>query len=56
MEFRPKIINKTLDEAVACRREKIKITTFMIAQDEYLIRFIQEFTAANGGKGLLFIA
>ena len=46
----PKIINKTLDEAVACRREKIKITTFMIAQDEYLIQFIQQFTAANGGK------
>ena len=46
----PKIINKTLDEAVACRREKIKITTFMIAQDQYLIRFIQEFTKANNGK------
>lgn len=46
----PKIINKTLDEAVACRREKIKITTFMIAQDQYLIRFIQEFTKANQGK------
>lgn len=46
----PKIINKTLDEAIACRREKIKITTFMIAQDQYLIRFIQEFTKANQGK------
>jgi len=46
----PKIINKTLDEAVACRREKIKITTFMIAQDPYLIRFVQEFTKANHGK------
>ena len=46
----PKIINKTLDEAVACRREKIGITTFMIADDPYLVRFIQEFTAANKGK------
>jgi uncharacterized protein with von Willebrand factor type A (vWA) domain len=46
----PKIINKTLDEAIACRREKIKITTFMIAQDPYLVRFIQEFTKANKGK------
>ncbi len=46
----PKIVNKTLDEAVACRREKIKITTFMIAQDPYLIRFIQDFTKANNGK------
>lgn len=46
----PKIVNKTLDEAVACRREKIKITTFMIAQDPYLIRFVQDFTKANNGK------
>ena len=46
----PKIINKTLDEALACRREKVKITTFMIAEDPYLVRFIEEFTAANRGK------
>lgn len=46
----PRIVNKTLDEAVACRREKIKITTFMIADDPYLVRFIQEFTSANNGK------
>jgi len=46
----PKIINRTLDEAVACRRDKIKITTFMIAQDPYLVRFIQDFTKANNGK------
>jgi Ca-activated chloride channel homolog len=29
----PKIVNKTLDEAVACRREKITISTFMVARD-----------------------
>lgn len=46
----PKIVNKTLDEAVACRKDKIKITTFMIAQDYYLVRFIEEFTKANNGK------
>ncbi|HJY62831.1 MAG TPA: VWA domain-containing protein [Ignavibacteria bacterium] len=46
----PKIINKTLDEAVACRREKITITTFMIADDPYLVRFVQDFTKANNGK------
>ena len=45
-----KIVNKTLDEAVACRREKIKITTFMIAEDPYLVRFVQEFTKSNNGK------
>ena len=46
----PKIINKTLDEAIACRREKIIITTFMIADDPYLVRFVQDFTKANKGK------
>ncbi|MBK6537186.1 MAG: VWA domain-containing protein [Ignavibacteria bacterium] len=46
----PKIVNKTLDEAVACRKDKIKITTFMIAQDYYLVRFIEDFTKANNGK------
>ncbi len=46
----PRIVNKTLDEAVACRRDKIKITTFMIAQDYYLVNFVEEFTRANNGK------
>lgn len=46
----PKIINKTLDEAVICRKEKIHITTFMIAEDDYLIEFVKEFTKANKGK------
>jgi Ca-activated chloride channel homolog len=46
----PKIVNKTLDEAVICRREKIKITTFMVAHDAYLMWFIQDFTKANQGK------
>jgi uncharacterized protein with von Willebrand factor type A (vWA) domain len=46
----PRIVNKTLDEAVACRREKITITTFMIAQDSYLINFVEELTKANHGR------
>lgn len=46
----PRIVNKTLDEAVACRKDKIKITTFMIASDYYLVNFIEEFTKANNGK------
>lgn len=45
-----KIVNKVLDEAVKCRREKIEITTFMIAQDPYLQNFVRELTEANGGK------
>jgi uncharacterized protein with von Willebrand factor type A (vWA) domain len=46
----PKIVNKTLDEAVACRREKIPITTFMVARDPYLIGFVEELTKANQGR------
>jgi len=45
-----KIVNKTLNEAAACRRQKINITTFMIAQDPYLQQFIAEFTEAANGK------
>ena len=46
----PKIVNKTLDEAVACRREKIPITTFMVARDPYLVNFVEELTKANHGR------
>jgi Ca-activated chloride channel family protein len=43
-------VNKTLDEAVACRREKIVISTFMVARDPYLIDFVEELTKANRGR------
>ncbi len=46
----PRIVNKTLDEAVQCRREKIVVSTFMVAQDPYLINFVEEFTKANQGR------
>jgi Ca-activated chloride channel family protein len=46
----PRIVNKTLDEAVACRREKITISTFMVARDPYLINFIEELTKSNHGR------
>jgi Ca-activated chloride channel family protein len=45
-----KIVNKTLNEAAACRRLGIPITTFMIAQDPYLQQFIEEFTQTNNGR------
>jgi uncharacterized protein with von Willebrand factor type A (vWA) domain len=44
------IVNKTLDEAVACRRENISIATFMVAQDPYLIQFVEDLTKANRGR------
>jgi len=46
----PKIVNKTLDEAVMCRREKVPITTFMVARDPYLVNFVEELTRANHGR------
>jgi len=46
----PKIVNKTLDEAVACRREKITISTFMVARDPYLINFVEDLTKSNKGR------
>jgi uncharacterized protein with von Willebrand factor type A (vWA) domain len=46
----PRIINKTLDEAVECRREKVAISTFMVAHDPSLIDFVEELTQANHGR------
>lgn len=45
-----KIVNKVLNEATQCRKEKITITTFMIAQDPYLQNFVREMTEANKGR------
>lgn len=45
-----KIVNKTLDCAAKCRRLGITVTTFMIARDPYLQRFVREFTQTNNGR------
>ena len=45
-----KIITKTMNLAVQCRKLKIPITTFMIASDPYLQEFVREFTQINQGK------
>ncbi len=45
-----KIVNQCLNRAHACRRLKIPVTTFMIAQDPYLQKFVEEFTEANQGR------
>lgn len=44
------IVARTLDAAVRARKAGIPITTFMIAQDNYLQRFIERFTEANNGR------
>lgn len=46
----PHIVEKCYSSARQARKLKIPITTFMIAQDEYLMQFIREFTEANQGK------
>ena len=45
-----KILNRTLGLAIKCRKLQIPITTFMIARDAYLVRFVDQFTRANNGK------
>ena len=44
------IVNKCYMMAQQARKLHIPITTFMIAQDPYLMRFVKEFTYANQGK------
>ena len=45
-----KVINRCMNLAAQCKKNKIPITTFMIATDPYLQRFVQEFTEMNHGK------
>lgn len=45
-----KITNRCLNLAAQCKKLKIPITTFMIATDPYLQRFVNEFTDTNNGK------
>lgn len=44
------IVEKCYNMASQARKLHIPITTFMIAQDPYLMQFIREFTEANRGK------
>jgi len=45
-----RILNRTLNLAGHCRRLGIPITTFMIASDPYLQRFVRDFTQTNQGR------
>lgn len=45
-----KIFSRCLNLAAQCKKLKIPITTFMIATDPYLQRFVTEFTETNNGK------
>ncbi|MDE3125537.1 MAG: VWA domain-containing protein [Bacteroidota bacterium] len=45
-----KILNRCINLAAQCKKLKIPITTFMIATDPYLQKFVDEFTEMNQGK------
>jgi Ca-activated chloride channel family protein len=45
-----KVVNRCINLAAQCKKLKIPITTFMIASDPYLQKFVQEFTETNNGK------
>lgn len=45
-----KVVNRCINLAAQCKKLKIPITTFMIASDPYLQKFVQEFTEMNNGK------
>jgi Ca-activated chloride channel homolog len=50
MGLDPLVLQKTFAEGRNCRKSKIRVCTFMIAQDPYLIEFVQEFTLVSGGQ------
>jgi Ca-activated chloride channel family protein len=45
-----KIVNRTLEEADLCRRQRIVITTFMLATDPTLANFVEKLTRVNRGR------
>jgi len=45
-----KIVNRTLEEAELCRRQRVVITTFMIATDPWLQEFVERLTQVNRGR------
>jgi Ca-activated chloride channel family protein len=45
-----RIVNLTLDEADLCRRQKVVITTFMLATDTMLTQFVERLTQINRGR------
>lgn len=45
-----KIVNRTLEEADLCRRQKVVITTFMLATDPQIVDFVEKMTKINRGR------
>ena len=49
------ILQQTFREVSACRRAGILINTFMLAQDPYLVQFVQKVSEIARGEGLLHV-
>jgi uncharacterized protein with von Willebrand factor type A (vWA) domain len=45
-----RIVNLTLEEADFCRRQKVVVTTFMLATDPMLTQFVEKLTQINRGR------
>ena len=45
-----KIVARTLNLANRLRKLQVPVTTFMIARDPHLVRFVDQFTKTNNGK------
>ncbi|HEY6328026.1 MAG TPA: VWA domain-containing protein [Blastocatellia bacterium] len=50
MGLDPRILRETFKEVALCRRSSIMINTFMLADDYYLINFVQKLTQICQGK------
>ena len=48
----PKIVSATLEEAAACRRNRIVINTFMLTSDPTLVDFVDRLTHVNRGRAI----
>ena len=46
----PKILNKTYNLAAVCKKNGVRVNTFMIASDPYLMEFVEKFTEINDGS------
>jgi Ca-activated chloride channel family protein len=46
----PVILKRTFQEVAACRKSGILINTFMLANDPYLVQFVQKVSQIARGK------
>jgi len=46
----PLVLDKTYAEAHLCRKERIRVTTFMVASDPLLVEFVENFTKLCQGQ------